>query len=264
MPKSNPRFPQTSGEINARKKAEEATGEKDSWYVKLSKALFTRPKGENVYWPVKVFLLIHIIAIVSWVMPEPGKAVANGTLKGSFSERLMKFNQDWVKKSPTQLYLLSTGLWQSWDMFAPNPANTDMYPDADVTLKSGKVLHYDYPRMYSLSRLQKYQKERYRKFFENASDIKSAYLFPVFARAVVNIIAKDPNDPPVKVELKRHQVQVPKVESFGTYSQNLWNAILDRSVTPSVLMPPNPPMPEKYTEIDYYTYYPQTGEGQVH
>lgn len=262
MPKSKPSLSLTEAEIKAREGAEEATREKVSWHVKLRQALFTRPKGEKVFWPVKLFILFHVVAIVSWVMPEPGKAVQNGVAKGTFSEQLMKFNQDWVKKSPTQLYLLSTGLWQSWDMFAPNPANTDMYPDADVTLKSGKVLHYDYPRMYLLNRLEKYQKERYRKFFENANT--NVPLYPAFAKRVAYLVATDPNDPPVKVVLKRHFVQIPKVESFATYSENLWTALLNRSVTPAVLMPPNPPMPKDYTEFDFYTYYPQTGEGQTH
>lgn len=210
---------------------------------------------------MKLFVVFNVIAIVSWVMPSPAPAVASGLLPGTFSEKLMNFNQNYLKNSPIQLYILSTGLWQSWDMFAPNPANVDIYPTAEITLRDGQVLQYEYPRMYALSRTQKYQKERYRKFFEHANN--DAYLYPVFARRVLYLMNIDPSNPAVKVVLKRHWYEIPRVESFADYSSNLWSALMHHTVTSEVLMPSNPPVPQTYNEYAFYTYYPLTGKGQI-
>ena len=222
-----------------------------------------KAKGEDrekVSWFVKVVVGLHVVAITSWVMPDPSTAVSSGTKLGTVSDRILNFNAKYVKHSPVQTYVLCTGFWQSWDMFAPNPSSVDIYPDAEVTLKSGRVVHYAYPRMYALSLVEKYQKERYRKFFEHANT--DTYLYPPFAKRVAYLVQKESGEPAVKVVLRRHWYQIPSVTDFGDYSGNLWEAILKGKVTESVLMPPNPPLPPTYNEFDYYTYNPLTGKGK--
>lgn len=217
---------------------------------------------ESVSWVVKLVLFFHVAAITSWVLPEPSTAVSTGTKLGTISDRILNVNSQYLKHSPVQLYVLSTGVWQSWDMFAPNPASVDIYPDALVTLKSGKVLNFSYPRMFDLSLIAKYQKERYRKFFEHANT--DQYLYPAFAKRVAYLTQTDPSDPVVKVTLRRHWLQVPRPVTFGEYSKGLLNGLEKGQITKSVLLPPNPPMPPTYKQFSYYTYNAITGQGEAH
>lgn len=218
-------------------------------------------KREKVFWLVKVLLFLHVVAITSWALPEPSSAISNGSKPGTFSDRLLNFNTKYVKHSPVELYVLSTGLWQSWDMFAPSPSSVDIYPTADVTFRSGKQMVYHYPRMYDLSLIQKYQDERYRKFFEHANS--EQYLYEPFAKRVAYLCQTDPSDPVVKVVLKRHFFQIPDAVAFGDYSQGVLDGIEKGKLTSSILLPPNPPVPTKYQDYAYYTYYPLTGEGRL-
>ena len=77
--------------------------------------------------------------------------------------------------SPVKYYLIPTGFWQYWDMFAPNPANIDFYCDAEVTYADGSHRTYTYPRMYKLGIIQKYGMERFRKYYERARDDSYQY-----------------------------------------------------------------------------------------
>lgn len=118
---------------------------------------------------------------------------------------LLYWNAKYLKTlSPVRAYLLSTGAWQYWDMFAPDPSNTDVYCDADVTFRDGTTRTVAYPRMAELSIPMKYVKERYRKFYERAHGPNDAQLFPPFAQTFALGVYKDPKNPPVVVRLKLH------------------------------------------------------------
>src|SRR3712207_1254298 len=56
------------------------------------------------------------------------------------------------------------GLWQSWDMFAPNPAMANVYLEAEVTFADGSRTTWRLQRMEQLSYWQRFRKERYRKW----------------------------------------------------------------------------------------------------
>ena len=211
---------------------------------------------------IKLFVAFHVIAITSWSLPVPAPAVMNGKAAATFpSEWLLYNNELYLKHSPIQLYLLSLGFWQSWDMFSPNPAGADMYGTADLVLKNGQVQHYQYPRMYTLSMLSKYSKERFRKFFEHAGSDDDSYLWPDFAKRIVYITKQDPANPIVKVLLKRNWYQIPKPYSFDQYCQQLWDSVKAGKVSGENLLPPSPEIPTSYVSYNFYTYDPVTGTG---
>lgn len=176
----------------------------------------------------------------------------NGQVPVGFnSDSLLYFNEKYLKSSPEAIYVLSTGVWQSWDMFSPNPANTDLWCDAKVTFKDGSHIVYQYPRIYNLPLLIKYPKERFRKFYEHANSDER--LWPYFARAIAFQVYKSENNPPIEVILTRHFYQIPKEMPFNVYCYELWNGIKSGKASMKNILPPNPQIPP-YDEYDYFTY----------
>ncbi|MFI5385168.1 MAG: hypothetical protein ACHQ50_03515 [Fimbriimonadales bacterium] len=202
------------------------------------------PKRNAPLW-VKIFVPLHIIAITSWALPNAPskydgdppkeklaiKTDSPGVFASSAAEYLRSEfligNTKFVKDSPLKFYLLSTGFWQYWDMFAPNPSDTDLYGDAVITYADGAKRRYQYPRIYLMPIGQKFMKERWRKFFERAGTSSYAYTWPVFAQRVALMNFDDPRDPPIAVELHRHQMRI---------------------------QPPGAPENHDYTDVVYYTY----------
>ena len=161
--------------------------------------------------PVWAKLLIgfHVLASVIWALPKPPDAVVDGRVQPRLTLWLLYWNNRYLKPlDPVRGYILSLGAWQYWDMFAPDPANTDWYCTADVTYRDGTVRTVDYPRMYDLPIPTKYVKERYRKFFERAHPPASPRVFPPLAQAMALRGYTDPRNPPVVVRLKQHSLRV--------------------------------------------------------
>ncbi len=184
---------------------------------------------------VKVWLVVHVFLITSWSLPHGAPAIENGSVPATVSNVVQNLPDyvyaanDWFKvNSPTRFYLESTGLWQYWDMFAPNPSNVDIWVDAVVTYKDGTQTVGVYPRIKNLPFFWKYIKERYRKYLERSAFDEDSWTWPDFAQRMALVSYKDPNNPPVHVQLRRHFRIVP---DMGT----------------------NPP--EDYTEYTYFNYY---------
>jgi hypothetical protein len=188
---------------------------------------------------VKGFVVFHIIAISIWAMPSPPEAYMKGTVKWklrpenprlftqSLNDGLRVFNENQLKPSLVKYYLLPSGFWQYWDMFAPNPADTDWYGDALVIYKDGTERTYTFPRMEKMDILSKYMMERFRKFYERAHDENYQFLWPAFGQRVALLSTSDPNNPPVEVRLTRH-----------------WRTV----------EPPGKPQPVDYNSYEYYRY----------
>lgn len=197
-----------------------------------------RPKP-NAPWYVKAFVVFHILAITIFAIPNPPAGYQNGTMKlgidsnapggviGSFSRLLVDGLSVWKlnygRQSILGYYPLSTGFWQYWDMFAPNPVDYDLYATADVVYKDGSSITYKYPRMYELDLLNKYVAERYRKFFERVNVMQP--LWAPFAKRIALVSTKSLNNPVVGVTLWRHQLNLP---------------------------PPDKPIPTKYFDYDFF------------
>lgn len=174
---------------------------------------------------VKLFVAFHLVAITVWALPDPPKETLEGKRKAFGTENILVWNRENAKAfQPIPLYLLTTGFWQYWDMFSPNPAQIDIWCDAQVVYKDGSTKHYQYPRIALLPLEMKFLKERYRKFYERVNQDQYSYLWPPFAQRIAHLM-DDPNNPPVEVLLTRHWLQV---------------------VPPGVKQP---------TEYNHYTYY---------
>lgn len=202
------------------------------------------PSGtkRNVSIWVKVFVLLHIIAITSWSLPyAPSQYLGNPpktTLRVRTDNPVAFFttsaeylrnefligNQLYVKDSPLKFYLLSSGFWQYWDMFAPNPASIDVYGDAIITYMDGTKRRYAYPRIYSMPIPEKFMKERWRKFYERAGSSDFDYLWPIFAQHVAEMNFDNPKNPPIRVELHRHELEIkpPGVRQPTEYTDEVY------------------------------------------
>ena len=161
--------------------------------------------GRTVPGWIKILVGLHVFACIVWATPLPPPLVAQERIKPQASGWLLYWNAKYLKSNDLiQAYVLSTGTWQYWDMFAPNPSNVDWYCDAEVLYKDGTKRIVGYPRIFSLSIPQKYLKERYRKFFERAHDPSKPRIWPVFGQAMANIAYQDKANPPLVVRLRQH------------------------------------------------------------
>src|SRR5579884_722545 len=115
---------------------------------------------------ISAFVIFQISAIVFWLLMSSSES-ALGHL---------------IITEPVRRYMLFSGTWQNWSMFAPNPANIDVYLTADVTYQNGHHAEYEFPRMYKLGILQKYQEERFRKMIENGHTDANRQCWPFIAR----------------------------------------------------------------------------------
>jgi hypothetical protein len=130
---------------------------------------------------VSIFILFHLIAITCWAVPVNFSAVRE-------------------LREIIRPYMLWTGLYQSWDMFAPNPKSIDAYIKAVVFTQDRHMKVWAFPRMEELSFRERYPKERYRKFAEMLPDQKNEALWPGVAAHVARLF-NNPIDPPDKVVL---------------------------------------------------------------
>ncbi|MEI7576505.1 MAG: hypothetical protein WCK51_06400 [Armatimonadota bacterium] len=172
-------------------------------------------ENKRVHPLVCAFVASNVLMVTIYALPKPTQAVVNNEVPAHGTDIFLKWNDATLKTHPfLETYILPTGLWQYWDMFAPNPAQTDFWCDAQIIFFDGSHTTYQYPRMKELPLTQKYLMERYRKFYERVNQSDPAHgndngwMWPVFAQHFALINAKDPKNPPVKVGLTRHWQEV--------------------------------------------------------
>jgi hypothetical protein len=81
-------------------------------------------------------------------------------------------------------YVLWTGLFQRWDMFAPDPPTINSYIKTVVISQDRHMRVWSFPRMEELSVAERFRKERYRKFSDVLPQPQMARLWPDVARRV--------------------------------------------------------------------------------
>ena len=167
-------------------------------------SMASKPPKKGVHILIKLFVILHVAGITIWALPNPRRPIMVGSVEPFGPEWLLYYNWRYVKNSPVRYYLVTTGAWQYWDMFSPNPSSTDFWGDAEVIYQDGTTKHYPYPRMYSLPIPVKYFKERFRKFFERAGGDDFKYVWPAFAQRVALDMDTMAGNPPVRVKLFRH------------------------------------------------------------
>ncbi len=172
-------------------------------------------KRREVSIVIKILVILHLLAIFSWSLPNPPKSLYNIP---ATPELVMKHPLDYFYltnhtfrwgtsrggDSQFRKYLWATGTWQAWNMFAPNPSSYDSYYDAEITYLDGTKKIVPYPRMYTMSLGEKYFKERYRKFTEHFDNNEGSWKWPTLAQWMAYISYDDPNNPPTLVVMRRH------------------------------------------------------------
>ena len=125
-------------------------------------------RGNNI---LSLVILLHIVAITTWASP--------------FDLPLCRD----IKELATP-YLVWSGLFQSWDTFAPNPKADNSHIKALVIADSHPPQVWPFPRMQGLGFWDRYQKERYRKFEEVIVQPQFAIAWPDVARHLAMSLEK--------------------------------------------------------------------------
>jgi hypothetical protein len=134
---------------------------------------------------ISIFILFHLIAITCVAIPADFWPL----------EKVREL---------VQPYFLWTGLFQRWDMFAPDPPAANSYVKTVVISRDRHLHVWSFPRMEELSFGERYRKERYRKFLDVLPQPQMAPLWPDVARHVAAQF-NSPTDPPEKVLLIQFQ-----------------------------------------------------------
>jgi hypothetical protein len=103
-------------------------------------------------------------------------------------------------------YMVWSGLFQTWDMFAPDPKSINSYVRAVVITQDRHIKVWNFPRMEELSFGERYRKERYRKFAEVLPE-KEEVLLPDVAGHLARLFNSQA-DPPYKVLLIQFRADI--------------------------------------------------------
>jgi hypothetical protein len=158
--------------------------------------------GKLKYLAINIFLVFHIVAIACWCIPM-------STPLTQAARRLV------------QPYFVWVGLFQSWDMFSPNPKISNAYLEAIIIYKDGSTELWSFPRMELLTLPQDYVKERYRKFEENLASQQYAPLWPDAARYIARLKSNHSSPPQTVMLLVRWSDIIPPKN--GSYDRGPWD-----------------------------------------
>jgi hypothetical protein len=139
---------------------------------------------------VNAFIILNVVAIFFWAQPFPYRVRS-------------------VIKEITAGYMHFCGVWQEWNMFAPQPRTLRIRMDATVTFRDGSTKTWIFPQMDQMTLWDRLRKERYRKWAHDSVrlDAESGLWAPT-----ANYIARqfpDPDNPPVAVQLHRYWADIP-------------------------------------------------------
>ena len=137
---------------------------------------------------ISAFILFHLIAITLWAIPYDFSLIVKA-------------------REVIQPYMRWTGLFQTWNMFAPNPIPTNTYIKAVVITEHHRIYTWNYPRMDQLGLGERYRKERYRKFAENLLQDRTTLLLADVVKHIARFY-NDPGDPPEKVILLKYETAI--------------------------------------------------------
>ena len=145
---------------------------------------------------INLFIVLYLVTTVCWAIPF------NSRLR----TRVVKLT------SPGVLWI---GLWQNWDLFAPNPRSSNVYLEAEVTFQDGKKMVWRFPRMEELGIVESSFKERYRRWAnDNVRMDSKSQLWPDAARFIARLHAS-PHNPPQTVRLVRYLSVIDKPYAVG-------------------------------------------------
>ena len=135
---------------------------------------------------ISAFILLHLFVIT--VVAVPLKAFSG-------------------VKDLVMPYMRWSGLFQSWDMFGPDPVKVNSYVKAVVISRDRHMQVWSFPKMEDLGLGERFRKERYRKFMEVLPQPQLALLWPDVAIHLARSL-NNPADPPDKILLIEFQSDI--------------------------------------------------------
>ena len=150
---------------------------------------------------INLFIGFHLLAVAFWCVPVDSP--------------LIPLARDLVRP-----YFLWVGLFQSWDMFAPNPKGANTYLEATLVYKNGTRTTWTYPRMDQMCWREKLLKERYRKFAEMLQRDELDELLPDAARHIARLNHSPGNPITTVILIQKVSFIVPRAD--GTYVPEPW------------------------------------------
>lgn len=155
------------------------------------------PKNRVVRWCIGAFVLLHLYIMAFWGLPGSG-------FRGYMID-------------PVREYVLKSGLWHSWDMFSPDPISVVYRVHAQIHYGNGEMDLWEVPRMEKLGYMERYQKERYRKWRERIRIDAYAATWDDISRYIARL-HNNPTNPPKQIVLVREwdSVAPPKFKP-GTF-----------------------------------------------
>lgn len=158
---------------------------------------------------LSVIILLHLVAIVCWTIPVNWPPIAQ-------------------IRQIARPYLLWTGLDQYWDMFSPNPPDTNFTLKAVVVTQQRHIHVWTFPHDPGMSWQKRCLRDRYRAFQELIVRPGSAPLMPELAQHIARSFY-NPADPPKTVMIVEFER---KIVPGSASSQN---ESLQPDPTPKVL-----------------------------
>jgi hypothetical protein len=111
-------------------------------------------------------------------------------------------------------YLQTTGLWQDWSMFSPDPLGINLHVEAKVRYRDGREASYTLPRLHLLSQMDRILMERYRKWVVDWLRVDgNSHLWSGATRFILKNLPSSPDNPVVSIRLVRywHQIEDPRI-----------------------------------------------------
>ncbi len=142
-------------------------------------------------WAVSAFLLFHLSALTVWNIPI---CAIRNRLVTSFAP-----------------YMMPTGLWQNWTMFAPDPMRHAFMLQALAVDKNGIMYEYAFPRLADFDIWRAMPRVRHSKYPTYLMLEEYATYREMTARHVVRALNLPPEVFPVDVELQYLVKEAPPV-----------------------------------------------------
>src|SRR4051794_29910788 len=121
---------------------------------------------------LNIFIALHLFALIFWGLPE-----------SPFRNRMIQ---------PFTPYYLQTGLWHTWNMFAPMPLVVHFDVRGQVKYLDGSTAEWIAPRVEDYPVLQRTTKERYRKWREKIRTDDYRIVWPEAARFIAREMNHNP------------------------------------------------------------------------
>jgi hypothetical protein len=154
------------------------------------------------YAAINAFIIFHLVAIACWAIP--------------IHIRVTSAVKEFVRP-----YFVWSGLFQTWDMFSPQPKSGNVYLEAVILYRDGTSELWTFPRMEQLNFRERYFKERYRKYEEILNSDDYFALRPDAARYLARMKSTPANPVQSVILVARSSEIIPRNDE--SYDRGPWN-----------------------------------------